>query len=195
MACLKSGQLCLEIGVLSSSFTEVLSETVSTTKRHSESCRVSLFVLLVVARVGQSVRSGVRAVLRSCGDSSLTVAEFVCKLSGYRPSCHIRPSAIQQMADSQEWPKPAVFRSSCGNSLVSTHRSLWQNLSVNCQGLPAFLPFGWPAAPHFQPPKVCRAYPPVSSGVVFRAVFPSWFPVFEPFFWLVWSLPAQLERG
>ena len=87
MACLKSGQLCLEIGVLSSSFTEVLSETVSTTKRHSESCRVSLFVLLVVARVGQSVRSGVRAVLRSCGDSSLTVAEFVSKLSGYLLSC------------------------------------------------------------------------------------------------------------
>jgi len=26
----------------------------------------------------------------------------------------------------------------------------------------------------------------------FRAVFPAWFPVFEPFIWLVWSLPAQL---
>src|SRR5579883_448098 len=42
-----------------------------------------------------------------------------------------------------------------------------------------------------QPPKVCRAYSPVSSGVGFPAFSP-WFPVFEPFIWFVWSLPAQL---
>src|SRR5579883_93795 len=41
--------------------------------------------------------------------SSLTVAEFVCKLSGCRLSCHIRPSAIQQMADSQKRSKTSGF--------------------------------------------------------------------------------------
>ena len=84
-------------------------------------------------------------------------------------ACHIRPSAIRQMAGSKEWPKPAVLRCSCGNSLGGIHRSLWQNLSVNCQGLPAVLPFGWPAAPHVQPPKV----PPQPVRKWWQFFFPS----------------------
>src|SRR5579883_514363 len=86
------------------------------------------------------------------------VAEFVCKLSGCRLSCHIRPSSIRQMAHSQKGQNQRVFVV----LVVTLLRGLIVHRGRICLQIVRVV---W-----------CRVFEPfflwMSSGVVFSSFFP-----------------------